>query len=343
MKLLILTQKMAEDDDVLGFFHNWAAKFAGQFEKIIVICLQKGNYSLPTNVEVLSLGKEAGVSRLKYIISFYKYIFQKRHDYDCVFVHMNPVYCVLGGFFWRLWNKKILLWYVHLVANRFLFLAEILADKILTVSPGTFPLKSKKIIAVGHGIDPEIFKREQNAEREENSFLYIGRIAPVKNLEILAAACQILFDKNIDFKLKIIGTGEPEYFEKIKDQFEDPVRAGIVEFVGSFSNWQIPSVCSRSETIINLTSQGSFDKVVLEAMACENLVLAANTEFKDVLPPPFIFDLNGEDLARKMENIILMPTEKKEKLGKEFREYVIKNHSLQNLIFKVKAIYEKMD
>ena len=58
MKILICTQKVDLNDDILGFFHSWIAEFAKQCEKVTVICLYKGEYDLPGNVKVLSLGKE---------------------------------------------------------------------------------------------------------------------------------------------------------------------------------------------------------------------------------------------------------------------------------------------
>ena len=72
MKLLILTQKVDKNDDVLGFFHGWILEFAKNYEKVTVICLYEGKHDLPENVKVLSLGKERGVSKLKYILNFYK-------------------------------------------------------------------------------------------------------------------------------------------------------------------------------------------------------------------------------------------------------------------------------
>jgi len=58
MKLLIITQKVDMNDDVLGFMHGWINEFAKHCEKITVICLQKGEHELSDNVKVLSLGKE---------------------------------------------------------------------------------------------------------------------------------------------------------------------------------------------------------------------------------------------------------------------------------------------
>jgi len=170
MRLLIITQKVDVNDDILGFFHRWLEEFAKHCENIIVICLQKGEYDLPKNVKILSLGKEQKnfqfscrqkrlpvglifnfqsifnfsiLKKLKYLLRFWKYIFVERKNYDKVFVHMNPEYVVLGGIFWRLMGKKIGLWYTHKAVNLKLRIAEKLANKIFTASKESFRLKSK--------------------------------------------------------------------------------------------------------------------------------------------------------------------------------------------------------
>jgi len=145
MKLLIITQKVDINDDILGFFHSWIAEFAKHCEKITVICLKKGEYNLPKNVKILSMGKENGESKLKYIINFYKYIWRERKEYDTVFVHMNPEYVMLGGSLWRFMGKKISLWYTHKSITQNLQWAERLGHIIFTASEKSFRLQSDKI------------------------------------------------------------------------------------------------------------------------------------------------------------------------------------------------------
>src|SRR3989344_3937656 len=96
MKILIVTQKVDKNDPVLGFFHRWIEEFAKHYESLVVICLEKGEYHLPQNVKILSLGKEERISKVRYIVHFYKYIWQERKNYDAVFVHMNQEYIILG-------------------------------------------------------------------------------------------------------------------------------------------------------------------------------------------------------------------------------------------------------
>ena len=156
MKLLILTQKVDTNDDNLSFFHNWIAAFAGQCERVSVICLYEGAHELPAHVRVYSLGKEQRVSRLRYIWNFYRYIIALRHEYDAVLVHMNPEYLILGGALWKFWKKRVGLWYTH-KSKRLLRPALFFADLVLSGSVDSFPIPTKKLAVTAHGIDTDHF------------------------------------------------------------------------------------------------------------------------------------------------------------------------------------------
>ena len=78
MRLLIITQKVDINDPILGFFHHWIEEFAKTFDKATVICLEKGESNLSPEIKVLSLGKERGRSKLKYILKFLYYIWKEK-------------------------------------------------------------------------------------------------------------------------------------------------------------------------------------------------------------------------------------------------------------------------
>ena len=132
MKLLICTQKVDRDDPVLGFFVHWIEKLAERYELVTVICKEKGDYDLPNNVRVLSLGKETGRSLFKYIFRFFTYTFRYRHNYDVVFVHMNQEYVLLGSVIWRLLGKKIMLWRNHAKGSLLTRIAVLFSHKVFS-------------------------------------------------------------------------------------------------------------------------------------------------------------------------------------------------------------------
>lgn len=342
MKLLIITQKVDINDGVLGFFHEWVKEFAKHCEKITVICLQKGECNLPDNIKVLSLGKEKGYSKLKYIFNFYKYIWRERKKYDSVFVHMNQEYVLLGGLFWKIMGKKILLWYVHKSVNWKLRLVEKLADKIFTASKNSFRLSSKKVEIVGHGIDVDNFKPKiSNLKSDEKlKIITVGRIAEVKNLHLLIETAEILRNKNFNFGVKIAGTpileSDKIYFEKLKNSIQEKKLNDIIEFIGSVPNKDIAGFYQDGDLFINLSDTGSLDKAILEAMACGLKILTSNEAFKDIVPTENFTGKNAEEIAEKIICLAKNPN------NPSLKDYVIKNHKLANLIGKIIEFYEKI-
>lgn len=66
----MITQKVDLDADILGFTHTWVNKLAERVEKLYVLSLAVGRRSLRENVELYSMGKERGHSRLERLVNF---------------------------------------------------------------------------------------------------------------------------------------------------------------------------------------------------------------------------------------------------------------------------------
>ena len=157
-KLLIITQKVDLNDDNLGFFHGWLEKFSEKLDKLYVICLAQGDYNLPSNVSVYSLGKEKGTSKISQLIRLQKNLIQILPKVDGVFVHMCSIYAIASFPLVKILNKKMVLWHTHKSTDWKLKLAEKYVNKILTASKESCRLKNRrKIEVIGHGIDTEAF------------------------------------------------------------------------------------------------------------------------------------------------------------------------------------------
>jgi len=322
MKLLIITQAIDVNNPVLGFFVRWVEEFSKKCEKIIVICLEKGEYHLPANVKVLSLGKEClEIKNLKleitkkfiYVINFYRYIWHHRNDYETVFVHMNPIYVILGGLMWRLQNKKIGLWYTHKQVDLKLRLAEKLSDFIFTAAKESFNLKTNKLKIVGHGIPVDDFKNPGNIRKEKLfTIVSVGRITPIKNLDLLIDAARILKDQGLKFRLILIGGPikkiDFEYLKKIKNTISNYKLESYINLVGAVSNKKLKEYYWKSDLSINLCPTGGIDKVVLESIASGLPVLVSNRafiEYFEEYESILIFqERNAFDLSQKIMNLM---------------------------------------
>jgi len=283
--------------------------------------------------------------KIKYIFNFYKHIWQERKKYDTVFVHMNPEYVVLGGLFWRLTGKKIGLWYTHKTIDLKLRLAERLSHIIFTASPESFRLPSKKVKIVGHGIDINKFKVQSAKFKVNDNYplsnfkiITVGRIAPIKNLRALVEAAEILKSKGFDFKIKIAGAPifkrDETYFEELKNIIKEKKLEKKIVFVGSVPHKNIAEFYREGDLFVNFSDTGSIDKAMLEAMAAGLPVLTSNEAFRGVLPEKYLVEKNADKIAEKTVALAGAPR------SGELREYVARNHGLENLIKKIKLIYE---
>jgi glycosyltransferase involved in cell wall biosynthesis len=265
MRLLIITQKVDKNDSNLGFFHRWIEEFAKHCSRVEVICLGKGEYKLPLNVNVHSLGKEVDSGRVLRLLRFLRLI--NSLSYDAVFVHMNPEYVIAGGIIWKMLGKKVALWYTHKNVDLKLRLAEKLASVVLSASKESFRLGSNKLIITGHGIDTDFFCPDPAVEKEK-IVLTVGRITASKHIQ------EIIDSIPAGYELQIAGIPVTE-----EDEIYRRSLKGSATFLGAVKYEDLPELYRRASLFINKSSTGSMDKAVLEALACGTKIETTNEAY----------------------------------------------------------------
>lgn len=310
MKLLIVTQKVNVDDPILGFFHRWIIEFAKHYEKITVICLEKGEYDLPGNVKVLSLGKEQGKSKIKYLINFYKYIWQERKNYDAVFVHMNQEYALLAGLWWRLIGKRVFMWRNHHAGSWLTDVAAFFCTKVFCTSKYSYTAKYKKTILMPVGIDTATFKIDPNIKKIPNSILFLARMSPAKKPHILIEALKLLKDKGADFTASFYGdpaSSDVGYYENLKKMVVDFDLSEQVYFYPGVPNRETVSIYNQHQIFVNLSSSGMYDKTIFEAMSCGCTILVSNENLFNVISVNnFLENVNVDTLSNKLSRLFLI-------------------------------------
>ncbi|MBI3420982.1 MAG: glycosyltransferase family 4 protein [Candidatus Sungbacteria bacterium] len=345
MKLLLITQKVDMNDDVLGFMHGWIAEFSRGVEELTVVCLEERTHSLPSNVRVYSLGKESGASRITYLARFYKIIWRQRRAYDAVFVHMNQMYVLLGGLIWRILGKQIALWYAHGKTSAGLWIAEKIADIVFTSTKSGFRIPSKKVVVVGQGIDIAGYTLAKNASDIPCRIVSVGRISPVKDYETIINAVSLLWQEHIAVELLIIGgvgmAEQAEYLNMLKVLVQEKNASTIVQFLGPRPNREIGAYLGRAQVFVNASRTGSLDKSGLEGMASGLPVFTCNEAYDDVLGPyreALMFPPgDAASLARKIKAYIQMPRQEQIRLGSAMRNIVEQQHALPMLAKNILA------
>ncbi len=349
MKLLILTQKVDKNDEALGFFHAWIQELAQYCTELTVVCLEKGEYDLPPHVRVLSLGKEQKKSHRQYITRFYNFIWRERKKYDSVFVHMNKEYVLLGGLLWRFMKKRVVFWYTHPAVNWSLRLAVGLSSLVVTSHSLACGVKSSKVQVLGHGIDTDLFCKVfiERSKTQVTQLLFLGRIAPVKNVVQLVSAFAELNKTGGEYFLHIVGSALPRdksYNEEVVERIASLGLVDRVHWWGGVKPSAAVDFYNRNDIFINLTRTGSFDKTILEAMASGCLVVICNRAFESVLGPELaaflLFKENdSKDLAQKIFYLSNLSQEKQEDIRRQLRSIVVERYSLKQLILRLCQLF----
>jgi len=346
MRLLILTQKVDKTDPILGFFHYWLEEFATRCSGVIVVCLELGEHTLPSNVKVYTLGKnnlsktsdgaiKNIISKFVYAYRFYFYIWKERKNYDSVFVHMNEEYVLLAGFWWRLMGKRVALWRNHIKGSLLTSTAVMLSSVVFCTSSHSYTARFKKTKIVPAGTNLKKFKIKEKPNRPRRSILSIGRIDPIKNIDAFVDALNLLNKKGVDFHASIVGDpsyGNEEYYNKIKNSASLLVDSNKLVFQPSVPNTKTPEVYYSNEIFVNMTNSGSLDKTILSAMSTGALVVLCNLSFSGIVKEEFIFKENDpQDLAKKIESALLLNEDDKSVIRAELQKYA-ESQSLEKTI-----------
>ncbi len=335
MKLLVFTQKIDINDPVLGFFHSWVKGLSEKADSVTVICLSKGVFEFPSNVTVYSLGKETDPSKFSYLKNLYNYLYVIDGTYDNVFVHMNQEYVILAGLYWKLKGIPVYMWRNHPNGSLLTRLAVSMCKKVFTTSAHSFTAQFKKTVIMPAGIDTKIFKTKEGVVRKKYSVCMVGRVSPIKHVDMALEAIKILIASGVQTTLSIIGpvlSKDEEYMAGLKKFVADNNLSTIVYFEPAVTMDKLPEVYSGHEICLNLTDAGSFDKTVIEAASCGTIPLVSNESFSGLLPDAAICKPDANSVALSIERIF--HANEKIHIQKDLEEFVQKQ-SLESLLEKL--------
>jgi glycosyltransferase involved in cell wall biosynthesis len=211
----------------------------------------------------------------------------RRGSFDACFVHMSHEWVR------RLWpvlapkRVPILLWYAHGSVGRGLRLSHRLADRVVTSSPEGFRIPSDKAVVVGQGVDTDRYRPLAPSGRRDE-VIYVGRIAPRKQIGLLVEVLAALAEARPDLpiRLKLVGPtlpGDRAYAAAVRERIAELGVADRVVWAGAVDAARIPQHYRSAFVHLNVSATGSMDKTVLESLACGCPVLTTNEAFRDLL------------------------------------------------------------
>jgi glycosyltransferase involved in cell wall biosynthesis len=249
-----------------------------------------------------------------------------------VVAHMCPIYAVLAAPLVRPLRIPLVLWFTHWRRSRLLEAAERASTAITSVDERSFPFPSRKLRAIGHGIDLDEFPCSPPRVGDGLRLLALGRYSTAKGLDVAVAAVPLAGD---DVELHVYGPvlsdEERVHRAELEQLVADLGVDGRVTIGDPVPRSEIPALFGEHDALVNNMRAGAPDKVVYEAGAACLPVLASNPIFDELLDSEQRFTRwDPGALAERIRSLAAMTTDERAALGRRLHQRVAERHSVQS-------------
>lgn len=186
-------------------------------------------------------------------------------------------------------------------------------------------LKKEKIIYLPNGIPKIFFSPIKNIESKTKKILYLGRISPIKNLEIVLKVLPSIKDKNVS--CKFYGPAEKDYLKKLKRIIKENKLKNIeIKEENYNKKEQLKELDNAFIFILPSKSEG-MPQVLIEAMARKKIVIASDIlASRDLIingRNGFLFSLDASaSLSNTINQILSLPDKEIRKIQNEAQKSV---------------------
>lgn len=183
-------------------------------------------------------------------------------------------------------------------------------DEIFTITKWELPFLEKiglkkKPIYLPNGIYEDFFKLKIKSCTPKK-ILFLGRVSPVKNLEILIKAFSIVKKKNKDLKLEILGPDDKNYGAQLKQITGKLNLSDSIDF--NFEIYDLKkelNALQESDICVLPSKREAMPQTLVESLASGKITIASKTQgAKELIANGkngFLFKISDEkDLAEKI-------------------------------------------
>jgi glycosyltransferase involved in cell wall biosynthesis len=334
-KLLFITQVVDPADSNLGATCAKIAALATRVDEVVVLCDRGVEGVLPENCRLVVFGAPTRLLRgVRYVRAIAS---ELRDPPIAVVAHMIALYAIVAAPFVRLRRVPLILWYTHWKAHVVLRTAMALCTDVTSQYVGSFPLSSRKLVAIGHGIDVNEFPCQPigSSAGRPLRVMTLGRYSRPKKIDEMIEGVRIARSRGVDVRIDVYGTTGSEQEAAYKHELEGLVaRPEYSEFAtvgGSIPRTELSPVYAQTDAVVS--DFISTDKIVLEACSSCRPVLASHPSFDTLfagIEPPLAFERGKpESFADRLETLAALTDEERYAIGKTLRERVRAQHSVE--------------
>lgn len=208
------------------------------------------------------------------------------------------------------------------------YLYDAKGDRITVIPPGVNPL-------VFHPVKQSEAKRHLNLPEGQQMILFVGRIEPLKGIDMLMYAMKIIVKRNPELRVCLCIAGgdisQPQMSWSKTLQALNDIRHMLhltttVNFVGQKTQEELLYFYTAASMVVMPSHYESFGMAALEAMSCGIPVITTNaagiSSLIDEKHSQLITSVNNPLLLASQIEFLLKSPDKREELGREVRENV---------------------
>jgi len=336
-RVVFITQQVDPGHPALAATVPKIAALAELVDEVVVLADGAVEGTLPANCRVRTFRANRKIGRgARFEVALARELPGLRGG--AVVAHMCPIYAVLAAPLVRPLGVPLLLWFTHWRASRLLRAAERLSTAVISVDRRSFPLRSEKVTAIGHGIDISEFScsgRETTSTLQQTvtrlDLLALGRYSRAKGLEVVLRAMAAVDRVRLDVYGPALSGDERAHRADLEQLVRELELDDRVTLADAVPRSRIPQLLATHDALVNNMRAGAPDKVVYEAAASCLPVLASNPIFDALLEPEQRFGRESPDeLAARIRELAGLDAADRAELGKRLRERVEAGHSVES-------------
>ncbi len=345
-----MTDIVDVDDLTYGYIHRWIDEIAKHASTVHVITLKKGYHTLPPHVFVHSLGEEEKRGRIVRTVRLIWYLVRYIRSYREVLVFGSPWKVVAFGPWWKLWRKRIGLWYAKGDADTALSIARPMLAHIFTPTTHGYHGGGDIKVVAGYGIDTERFKPLMRPKHDGTfRIAMVGAIAKSKDFETLIKAVAMLhetIEKPITVTIAgVAAPGEEEYAEEVRTFARGFGLGEVITFAGPMKNNEIAHMHQHADCFVSMNTLPAIEKSLVEAASAALPILTSNRSFEEFARDyaPFVFFNQGDEtmLAERIRHMLTMSYDARRALGHVFRDVAVRTYSIEVLANQIAEAFER--
>ncbi|TRO49600.1 glycosyltransferase family 1 protein [Candidatus Bathyarchaeota archaeon] len=201
---------------------------------------------------------------------------------------------------------------------------------------------SSRIDVVYREVDTGLFRKAESAILEPGTIVYVGRVTPLKGLELLIDSLPYVGSEH---RLAIVGPIEDQaYHEALLRRAQERGVSNKVEFVGGVEYGLIPLYLSSAEALVLPSLYENLGGVLLEAQACQCPVIASDVGgvgevVVDGETGFLLKERSPHELGLKLG--LLGDEELRHKMGANGRRFITSNFTKEHYLSKITDSYSK--